>query len=251
MHGAFYFPERKSSLKVKTTARDFVLGDPKVSKMIPSKPLFTKVIMSALTVSLSSFAVLGNGSMLAVIARFKSLRTVPNVLIGNLAAVDLLNAVICMPIQITYVTLEVSWYRGQALAIATSLFNRLFAILNLASMLALMANMYFAIAFDLKYFAWKTNKKAVVCACLIWFIGTVLSVVSAIPQVRIDLGDATVREYRQEFFKQGKHFVAAFMAFCIIACAVLGFLTIRSLRKKKKKVFQNCSPFENQFPFSW
>jgi len=152
--------------------------------MIQSKPLFTKVIMSALTVALSSFAVLSNGSILAVIARFKSLRTVPNVLIGNLAVVDLLNAVICMPIQITYVALEVSWYRGQALAIATSLFNRLFAILNLASMLALMANMYFAIAFDLKYFAWKSNKKAVVCACLIWLIGTVLSVVSAIPQVR-------------------------------------------------------------------
>ena len=214
----------------------------KFAKMIQSKPLFTKVIMSALTVALSSFALLGNGSILAVIASFKSLQTVPNVLIGNLAAVDLLNAVISMPIQITYSVLEVSWYRGRALAIATSLVNRLFAILNLASMLALLANMYFAIAFDLKYFARKTNKKAVVCACLIWLIGTVLSVVSAIPQVRIDLGDAPVREYRQEFFKQGKHFFATFMAFCIIACAVLGFLTIWSIRKKKKKVFK----FENQ-----
>ena len=194
--------------------------------------------MSALTVALSSFAVLGSGLILAVIARYKSLRTVPNVLIGNLAAVDLPNAVIYMPIQITYSVLEVSWYRGQALAIATSLVNRLFAILNLASMLVLLANMYFAIAFDLKYFVWKSNKKAVVCVCVIWLIGIILSVLPAIPQVRIDLGDADVREYRQEFFKRGKHFVAAFIAFCIIACAVLGFLTIRSIRKKKKKVFK-------------
>ena len=194
--------------------------------------------MSALTVALSSFAVLGSGSILAVIARYKSLRTVPNVLIGNLAAVDLLNAVIYMPIQITYSVLEVSCYRGQALAIATSLFNRLFAILNLASMLVLLANMYFAIAFDLKYCAWKSNKKAVVCVCVIWFLGIILAVLPAIPQLGIDLGDADVREYRQEFFKRGKHFVAAFIAFCIIACAVLGFLTIRSIRKKKKKVFK-------------
>ena len=137
----------KEKILHKISSRD----SKKVCKMIQSKPLFTKVIMSALTVALSSFAVLGSGLILAVIARYKSLRTVPNVLIGNLAAVDLLNAVIYMPIQITYSVLEVSWYRGQALAIATSLVNRLFAILNLASMLLLLANMYFAIAFDLKY----------------------------------------------------------------------------------------------------
>ena len=204
--------------------------------MYPPRPLFTKVLMSALTVALSSFAVLGNGSILAVITRFKSLRTVPNVLIGNLAAVDLLNAVICMPIQITYVTLEVSWYRGQALAIATSLFNRLFAILNLASMLALMANMYFAIAFDLKYFAWKSNKKAVVCSFLIWFIGTLVVVLFSLPLLSIDLGDAHVIEYRAEIYKQGKQYVAVFMVVFIICGAVLGFLMICSIKKKKQKV---------------
>ena len=206
--------------------------------MNQSKPLFTKVVMSALTGALSSFAVLGNGSILALIARFKSLQTVPNVLIGNLAVVDLFNAVIYMPVQITYAVLEVSWYTGQSLAIATSFLNRLFAILNLGSMLALMANMYFAIGFDLKYFAWKTNKKAVVCACLVWFISTVLAVLSSIPQFRVERGDAPVREYRQKFFKNGRYVFAAFLAFCIIVCAVLGFLTIWSIRKKKKKVFK-------------
>ena len=193
--------------------------------------------MSALTVALTSGAVLGNGSVLAIIARFKSFRTVPNLLIGNLAVVDLLNAAINMPIHMIYVVLEASWYRGQTPAIMTTFFNRIFTILNLASMLALLANMYFGFAFDLIYFTWKTNKKAVACSCLIWFICTVLTTLYSIPLLNIDLGDAPVTEYRAEIFKQGKNFVAAFMTFFIICTAVLGFLTTCSIKKKKKEVF--------------
>ena len=205
--------------------------------MIQSKPFFSKTVMSALTVALTSGAVLGNGSVLAIIARFKSLRTVPNIFIGNLAAVDLLNAAINMPIHMMYTVLEASWYRGQTLAIMTTFFNRLFLILNLASMLALLLNLYFGIAFDLAYFAWKTRQKALACACLIWFIGTVLTILYSIPLLKIDLGDVPVTEYRAEIFKQGKHFFAAFIAFFIVSAAVLGLLTTWSIKNKKKKVF--------------
>ena len=53
--------------------------------------------MSVLTTILTLASVLGNGFVLAVVARFKSLRTVPNILIANIALVDLFNAVINMP----------------------------------------------------------------------------------------------------------------------------------------------------------
>ena len=130
--------------------------------MYPPKPLSTKVLMSLLTVLLALGATFGNGSILAVIARFKSFRTVPNTLLANLAVVDMLNIAINMPIYMISVTLEAGWFRGQSLAIMSSFFNRLLIILNLASMLALMADMYFAMAFDLKCFAWKSTYKAVV-----------------------------------------------------------------------------------------
>ena len=57
-------------------------------------------------------------------------------------------------------------------------------------MLALMANMYLAIAFDLKYLTWKTNKKAVICVLFIWIVGIAVAVLSSIPLYTIDLGDA-------------------------------------------------------------
>ena len=85
--------------------------------MYPPKPLSTKVLMSLLTVLLALGATFGNGSILAVIARFKSFRTVPNTLLANLAVVDMLNIAINMPIYMISVTLEAGWFRGQSLAI--------------------------------------------------------------------------------------------------------------------------------------
>ncbi|XP_078357460.1 beta-2 adrenergic receptor-like [Oculina patagonica] len=203
--------------------------------MYPAKPLFTKVLMTVLTAILTSASVVGNGFVLAVIARFKSLRTVPNILVANLALVDLFDVVINIPSYMIYTVFEASWFSGKVLAFTTTILNRLFLILNLASMLTMMVNMYLAISFDLKYLGWKTNKKALVCALLIWFVSIVTVMLSLIPLLDIDLGDAHVIEYREEIYKQGKHFAASFMASFIICGAIVSFCTIRAIKKKKKK----------------
>ena len=78
-----------------------------------------------------------------------SLRTVANILVANLAVVDILNVAVNLPFHMISSS-EASWYRGQTLAIVTAFLNRVFAIFNLAqSRLAMMANVLLAIAFDL------------------------------------------------------------------------------------------------------
>ena len=206
--------------------------------MYPAKPFSSKLAMTVLAGVQGLFGVLGNGSVLALVKRFKSLRTFPNVLLANLSAVDILNVVINMPVYLVSTVWETSWFRGKSLAIMTTFFNRLFIILNLASILALMVNMYFAIAFELKYHVWKSNKKAVVFSCVIWFVGTLMVVSWTFPLFSIDLGDAHVRDYRAEIYEQGKSVVAGFMAFFIVCTGVISFLTIHSIKKQKKKVCQ-------------
>ena len=124
-----------------------------------------------------------------VIARFKSFRTVPNILVTNIAVVDMLNAVINTRIYMISSILEAGWLTGQGLAIIFSFFNRLFIILNLASMMALMANTYFVIDFCLKFRVWKSNWKAVVSSFIIWFSDTLIVVLFSSPLLHIDLGD--------------------------------------------------------------
>ena len=195
--------------------------------------------MSLLTAILTSVSVLDNGFVLAMIARFKSLRTVPNILMANLALVDLFDAVLNMPMYVTYTVIEASWFRGKTLAIMTSIFDRLFAILSAASMLSIMANMYLAISFDMRYLVWKSKTKALVWAFLIWIVSIVTVMLYSIPLFGIDLGDTHVIEYREEIYKQGKHFVASFMALFIISGAVICFLMTWTIKKKKRKVFSS------------
>ena len=206
--------------------------------MYPAKPFSSKLAMSVLVGVQGLFGVLGNGSVLALVKRFKSLRTFPNILLANLSAVDILNVVINMPIHLVSIVWETSWFGGKSLAIMTTFFNRLFIILNLASMLTLMVNMYFAIAFKLKYHVWKSNKKAVVFSCVIWLVSILMVVSWTFPLLSIDLGDADVREYRAEIYKQGKSVAAGFMAFFIACTLVISFLTIHAIKKQKKKVCQ-------------
>lgn len=203
--------------------------------MYPAKPLFAKVIMNLLTCVLTACSVLGNGFVLGVLARFKSFRTVPNILAGNLAVVDLLNAAMNLPFHMMSI-LEVSWFRGKTLALITTFINRAFITLNLTSVLAMVINMYLAISFDLKYFTWKTKKKALVCVCIIWLINLLMLFLCAIPLLDINLDDSHVNEYREVIFQQGKKFAASLVALFIACCGVLGILTIRAIRKKKKKV---------------
>ena len=205
--------------------------------MYPPKPLFAKAVMILLTSTLTSSSLLGNGFVLAIIVRFKSLRTVHNILIANLALVDLLNSAIKMPIYIIYSVLEASWFRGKTLAVATALLNRVFTFLNLASTLAVMGNVYLAISLDLRYFTWKTSTKALVCAFVTWLISIVVVTLCSIPLFNdINLGEAHVGEYRAVIFKQGRHFAAVMVLRFIIFSGVLGSLTTRSIKKKKKKV---------------
>lgn len=203
--------------------------------MYPAKSLFTKVIMNMLGGVLTCASVLGNGFLLASIARFKSLRTVPNILVANLAVVDFLHVSVNLPFHMISIS-EASSYRGQTLAILTAFLNRVFAILNPASMLAMMANVFLAIAFDFTYLAWKTKKKAMICVLFIWLTSLVVTILGSTPLLDINLADASVRDYRAEIYKQGKYFVGSFTGFCILGGGVLGFLTTRAIKKNKKKV---------------
>ena len=214
---------------------------PNAFKMHPTKPLFAKVVMGLLTSILTSASVLGNGFIIAIIARFKSLRTVPNIFISNLALVDLLNSAINLPITFMSSVLEHNKLRGRAMAIAVAFSLRLFVLLNLASMLATMADMYLAICLGLRYFVWKTKQKVLIGVCLIWIISIMMVTFLSAPLLDIDLGDAHIRFYRSEIFKEEKYFIAGFMAFFIICTAVLGFLTTRAIENNKKKVLKTDS----------
>ncbi|KAL9960956.1 hypothetical protein ACROYT_G034465 [Oculina patagonica] len=143
--------------------------------------------MVACISTLSIFSVLGNGLVIGIIARFKKLRTFPNILIANLALVDLLNALINMPIYLLYAVLEVSWFKGKTLAILSFCLHRLSQLLNMVSMLVLLVNVLLAVAFDLRYFTWKTNERAMAIVVFEWLFSIAVVLSTSVSLFDVDL----------------------------------------------------------------
>ena len=114
-------------------------------------------------------AVIGNGAVCFLVMHFKAFRTVPlNIILANLACMELLNNLVNVPLYMVYdigneksvITSTAAWWMT-FLAI-------LFALLSLASMFFLVTDRYLAIVYTMKYYVWKSPRKALVAAMTAW-----------------------------------------------------------------------------------
>ena len=194
--------------------------------------IFVLVFMSFLAL----FAVLGNGIVLGIIARFKKLRTFPNILIANLALADFFNAFINIPMYLLYAVLNVKWFRRKTLAMISIFSFSLLTFVNVVSMLVLLVNMFLAITFDLKYFTWKTNKKAIIIVLVEWLVGFSCAVLSCL-NCDVDLQqDASVLTYRNEVLGKGKPIAPAITSAFVVIAVVLSAMIFGSIQKMKRQV---------------
>ena len=198
--------------------------------------LFVTVFVLVFMSFLALFAVLGNGIVLGIIARFKKLRTFPNILIANLALADFFNAFINTPVYLLYAVLKVKWFTGKTLAIISLSLLSLFTFVNVVSMLVLLVNMFLAIKFDLKYFTWKTNKKAFKIVLVEWLVGFSCAVLLCL-NCDVDLQqDASVLTYRNEVLGKGKPIAAAITSALVVIAVVLSAMIFGSIQKMKRQV---------------
>lgn len=183
------------------------------------------------------FAALGNGFVLAVVARFKKLCTFPNILIANLAFADIFNTLINVPVYFLWGVLSVDWMKGKILATISVFPHHLFLFLNLVSMLVMMANVFLAVALDLKYFTWKTKEKAKNIVLVEWLVCLTSAVLSSWYHSHdVDLKDVPVFSYRRSFSIKTRYYKAGIIAAFMVATVVFGLLTFCSIRRRKRQV---------------
>ena len=194
--------------------------------------IFTLVILSLVAV----FAVLGNGFVLGIIARFKRLRTFANILIANLALVDFSNTLINGPLYLLWGVLKVKWFTGKTLAIISLFLLRLFMLLNVVSMLVLLGNAFLAIALNLKYFTWKTIENALAIVLGVWMVCVTSAVISLYPHSDTDLQDASVSTYRLAFMNQSNVLLTVIGASFVVTAIVLGVMAYCAIQLRKRQV---------------
>ena len=202
------------------------------------KSFATQAVMIFLASTLILATIVGNGSFLAILVRFRVFReNFTNILFASLAVVDCLNALCNVPLQfITYIVVQPHSLKGKAWAIITSLLHMEFALLNLVSMSALMLDRSLAVYLGLKYFTWKTTKKAKIAVFLMWLVSTIVVVLAAIPVFYMDLGGVPLEQSQEKIFQERQLFTVPLFALCTLASTVLGVLTCYSIHQKKKEV---------------
>ena len=202
--------------------------------------LFMTIFVLTFMSFLALFAIFGNGVVLGIIVRFKNLRTFPNILIANLAWADFFNAFINIPMYLLYAVLKVKWFTRKTLAIISLSSFSLFTSVNVVSMLVLLVDMFLAITFDLKYFTWKTNKKAIIIVLVEWLVGFSCAVLSCL-NCDVDLQqDASVLTYRREVLGKGKPIALVIISAFVVIAVVLSAMILGSIQKMKRQVRVFC-----------
>ena len=182
-------------------------------------------------------AVIGNGVVCFLVMRFKALKTVPNILLANLACMEFLNILVNLPPYMVYdicnkeslITSTVAWWMA-FLAI-------LFVLLNLTSMFILVADRYFAIAYIMKYYTWKSPRKALVAAITAWITALVAAALgSAVPLYNVELGTKTNFDYRAAYATKTNYmyYISPILATLIISITITTILTLRGIWKTKR-----------------
>ena len=204
-----------------------------------SLAIFILVLLSIV----AALAVIGNGFVLGIVARFKTFRTFPNILIANLALIDFFNALINIPIYLLWAVLKVKWFTGKAVATISLLLSRLFIILNIVSMVVLLVNVFLAIELDLKYYTWKTNEKAVKIVLVEWVVCVIATALLSWFDSDIDLQYASVLRYRRSMLNTSQKVFAVIIAVFIFSAITFGVLVFCSIQRKKRQVRSQMSAF--------
>ena len=171
-------------------------------------------------------SILGNGIICLLLVRFKTLRTVPNILVVNLAVVDILNAVINMPLMILWYICKVPFLKGPKLSWFVVTLYVLFMYLTVFSLTMLAVDRFGAIVLSFRYHTWKTLNKAKVAVVFVWLSAAAYTYGMFTMGLNIDFGDAPVLVYRIYYLKKfGRHFIipgymVPFTVMLILAAAI-------------------------------
>lgn len=113
-------------------------------------------------------AVGGNLLILAAIYIDKTLQTITNAFIINLACADLLLSIIGMPFTLAS-SIKYEWVFGDTWCKVNGMANSLFCIASILTLAVVSVDRYCAILYPFKYATWITNKVAAGMIVYIWF----------------------------------------------------------------------------------
>ena len=178
-------------------------------------------------------AIIGNGLLIFLFCRHKTLRKLTYFLFIDLSFIDFLYIVIIMLPFICYSVFEIPSIREKAFAsLISSLIYTLFVLLSLSTVALQTTDRYLAVCWPNFYKVNKTKTKVLVIILLKWILNILIAGIVHIPLYKIDIGEKSVAFY-DDVYRQKKTFqITSFFTFgYLLFIVVLGFLSLKAIRK--------------------
>lgn len=134
-------------------------------------------LQAASMVAIIIIALGGNTLILLAIYIDKTLQTITNVFIVNLACADLLLTIIGMPFTLVS-SITYRWIFSDTWCKVNGMANSLFCVASILTLAAVSIDRYLAILYPFKYATWMTNK---VAACMIVYIWCHALLIACLP----------------------------------------------------------------------
>ncbi|OWF44383.1 neuropeptide CCHamide-1 receptor-like [Mizuhopecten yessoensis] len=138
-----------------------------------------QIVVPILFAILMLTGVVGNGTLIYTVLRNKSMRNVPNILIVNLSAGDLLLLLMSAPFSATVFILE-SYPFGELICKMNEYLQTLSAGVSILTLTALSGDRYVAIMYPMSKHKGKPTLKTSIAVAFIWIISAIFAIPDAI-----------------------------------------------------------------------
>ena len=183
-------------------------------------------------------AVIGNGLLIFLFCRCKTLQKRPIFLIVDLSVIDLLCGTIKIPLFICCYLLDIPSARGKTSAWTVFSLGALFTLLPLATMAVQMADRYLAVCWPVFYKANKTKTKLFVIILVKWILNISITLLAHISIFKTDLGNASVSHYIDVYFQDSAGLLLTTLTALgyFLLIVILAFLTLRTLQEQSQQM---------------
>lgn len=190
-------------------------------------------LQKTLGVVVALAAIIGNGLLILLFCRHKTLRKLTYFLFIDLSFIDFLYIVIIMLPFICYSVFEIPSIREKTFALfISSLIYTLFVLLSLSTVALQSTDRYLAVCWPNFYKVNKTQTKVLVIILLKWILNILIAGIVHIPLYKIDIGEKTVAFYGDVYLQKKTFQITSFFTFgYLLFIVVLGFLSLNAIRK--------------------
>lgn len=163
-----------------TFCNDTIYGNcSNMTEIYPRIHSVSQVVVPILFAILMLTGVIGNGTLIFTVLRNKSMRNVPNILIVNLSAGDLLLLLMSAPFSATVFIFE-NYPFGELICKMNEYFQTLSAGVSVLTLTALSGDRYVAIVYPMSKHKGKPTLKTSIAVAIIWIISAILAIPDAI-----------------------------------------------------------------------